>query len=150
MTFGLFLGSLINIFSAGIFYEKKTSILVYIYFFWGIINILMNLVLVKYFNIYGVVITSIITYSGISVTSFLISAKYFTFRLGLSRYLRLLFGFIFVVAFDYILNNIILRDFQLLPQFCIFLIFIIFINIFILNSKEKRALRTIFNTIIQK
>ena len=60
IMFGLFIYSLSNIFCAGIKYEKKTSILVYIYSVWGILNIIMNILIIKEYGILGAVFSGVI------------------------------------------------------------------------------------------
>jgi len=142
--FGFFLYSLCNIFTAGILYEKKSYILVYIYLGWGIINILLNIIMIQKFQIIGAVITAIITRFGISLTALFISNKYFRFPVNIIRYFKLIIPFSIVVFFK---NNFFLADLGVNEIFinCILLIlFFIIVYAVVLENKEKTFLKSIF------
>ena len=141
---GLFLYSLCNIFTAGILYAKKSSILVYIYLGWGIVNILMNIIMIQNFQIIGAVITAIITRFGISLTALLISRKYFTYPFGIIRYLKIATFVVIMLTFEYNVNNYYLEFNQLLFKIILLTVFCILVYFFILEPKERKLINNFF------
>lgn len=134
---GLFLYSLCNIFTAGILFEKKSSILVYIYLGWGIINILMNIIMIKNFHIMGAVITAIITRFGISFTALLISSKYFTFPFNILRYTKISISILLVLVSKNLLAQTDLFSSEVFINIFLFAGFLVFIYYIVFDKDEK-------------
>ena len=143
---GLFVYSLINIFNAGILYAKKTNILIYMYVAWGIINILMNLIMIQYFQIIGAVITAIITRLGISLTALLISRKYFTYPFEYNRYIKVGLIILIFLSLQVIINNYYSPIYLVYYKICLFLFITILIYVIVFNHKEKSIIKNLFKT----
>jgi O-antigen/teichoic acid export membrane protein len=147
---GFFFGSLVNIFSAGILYKRKSIILVYIYFIWGGINILINIIMIRTFQIWGAVFTGIATRMGIALTMLIISKKYFSFPFHIVRYVRLAsLLLLFFVIENVIANSF--SSFNLIMAKSILLLLLIFATFyFILEANEKKKISTIFRKVLFK
>jgi O-antigen/teichoic acid export membrane protein len=77
---GILLGGLGFLFTVGLAYQKRTVIIAWMTFLAGVVNILLNLVMVPYFGVYGAGLASVITYLAYLVVSYYLSAKYIKYR----------------------------------------------------------------------
>jgi O-antigen/teichoic acid export membrane protein len=138
IMFGLFIGSLINIFSAGIFYQRKPILFTYIYLPIGGINILLNIYLLPIYGIWGAVISGIISRLALAVAVYVVSGKYFMFKLGYKRYVRLT-GIIISVSLIY---NIFQMNYSkgFLSDIVMFSLYVAFLYYYSLSSEEKNKI----------
>ena len=136
---GLYLSSLQNIFSAGIFYKRKPFLLIYIYLAIGGISILLNFLLIPIFGIWGAVISGIVTRLGLAVTVYTVSGKYFKYKLGYMRYLKMT---ILVLVIFLIKHQISLFYHSgMIMDFVLFSLFIVCLFIFALNADERAVIK---------
>ena len=123
--FALFISSLQNLYSEGIFYSRKPENLVTIYVIMGIVNIIFSIYIAKNYGIIGVVYTFIIVKIITSFWVYFISRKYFAFNAFNKNTIIYICLFIIILLLsifnEYIMYNI-----------CSFLIIITFI--FLLNN----------------
>ena len=100
----IFITSLQNIYSAGLFYERKLSYLFYIYFVVGILNFIFSYYIVQNIGLWGIVFSFILFKLLSSITIYLVSSKIFSFKIFSFEYLRVLIV-IFILSLIYVYLN---------------------------------------------
>jgi len=150
IMFGLFSYSLVNIFNAGILYEKKTNILLNIYIVWGLISVVMNYVLITKYHIYGAVFSGIIIKVGIAGSVLFYSRKYFTYPIYQFRYGQVVFGFIAILLLEEIIIKYFGAQNLIFIKVGFFSFILYFTYSFILNSKEVIFIKNIIKQLNKK
>lgn len=142
---GLFLSSLQNIFSAGLFYERKPIYFVYICLPIGIINIFLNILLIPIFNIWGAVIAGIFSRFSIALTVYIVSGKYFKFELGYMKYFKMIACVLFILIINHLVS--IFYQSGLIGDFISFTLFFVIVFNYLLDFNEqdiiKRTIRSL-------
>jgi O-antigen/teichoic acid export membrane protein len=138
---GVFLSSLQNIFSAGIFYSRKPILLLAIYLPIGFISIFLNIMFIPLWGIWGVVLAGLISRFLLSIAVYIVSSKYFKIDLGYKRYLKILLIISLVILLHNQLSVIFGSDLKL--DILSYIIFILLGLKFLLNSNEKIVIRKI-------
>ena len=142
---GLFLSSLQNIFSAGLFYERKPIYFVYICLPIGIINIFLNILLIPIFNIWGAVIAGILSRFAIALTVYFVSGRYFKFEMGYLRYLKIIIFIGSILVIHYISSNYFYG--AIFKDALMFLFMIIMAFIILLDFNEKNEIKNLFRSL---
>ncbi len=99
LMMALALGSLQNIYSAGITFARKPIIFAFIYLVVGCANFFISYIAIIKYGIYGIVITFILFKFIISITIYYFSSKHFSFHIfdfGYVKLITLLFAGIFL------------------------------------------------------
>lgn len=142
LMFALALGSLQNIYSAGIVFARKPMVLAYIYTGTGILNLLISYYAVIYHGIIGIIFTFIFLRLITSAAIYFFSNKYFRFQIHFLDYLVLfilfILGFFIQIKYFYYKSNIIFLGVYIFIYF-IFL-FKSKILSFAMNLKSSRIL----------
>ena len=141
---GLFFDGLLNIFSAGIIYSRNIYILSYVYFIYGVLYILMNILIIPVYGKSGAIAVFVVTKLLIAVSVYLLAQRYFSFPLGLIRYLKILNTLGTVLIVDKIFNYFSLNGITF--DIILFSTFIFSVYLYVIDEKEKTIiLKRIFN-----
>ena len=102
------LGSLQNIYSAGIIYARKPILIVYVYFFAGAINFICSYFAIIKFGLWGATFTFIVFKLISSLLIYFVSSKYFSFKIFSTEYIKLilLYAIIISIYLEYILGEL--------------------------------------------
>jgi O-antigen/teichoic acid export membrane protein len=141
---GLYLSSLQNIFSAGVFYKRKPILLVYVYLAIGGINILLNLLLVPILGLWGAVTSGILSRLALAVAVYVVSGRYFQFKLDYIRYLKLTTLVLAILLMEY--QNSVHHHGGIIIDICLFSLFIVCAIVIILNGEERAIITKIIKS----
>ena len=134
---GIFFFGLNSIFSAGIKYARKTDLLIYIYIFWGFINICLNILFIPIYGLLAPVMLAIFCKLSISITILFLSRKYFSFTIEIYSLGKLLLIILNTFLLKYIFE--VFFDFNiLLVKVNLYVLFLFSIYFYIFSDKEKK------------
>lgn len=138
ISFAYICFGMMDYFGKGLEIEKKTNIMSSLYLIGAVINIILNLILVQYFELYGVVLSKIFSFLTILLLCSHFSKKHFGISFPLIQF-SILAGIIIIynilIIFVGDIFNLLISKISFFIIFSLFL-FIIFKKWFPINLKE--------------
>ncbi len=133
-------------FQIGILIKKKTKYLLYINFFAGIINLLLNFVMISRFGIWGAVLSINVSYGITTVLNYIVSQKLYRINFDLVKVFKL---FAILISLNFISMQVSYNSLliSLIAKILLFTLYILLV--FLFRIVDKRQVKLLVDRIIE-
>lgn len=139
----------INIFAAGIFYERKIYLLVFVYYSIAILKLALNLLLIPKLGLIAAATSSLIASILLPLMTYALARQYFSFHIQWKRLFKLVFVISFPIGYMVIqiINNNLMTHWSL--KLFIIILTVIWIVRWCFSDNERQHISSKLNNLLQ-